>query len=75
MSPLSADRKKLVTKARFEALAKDGGQRAVKKAIAKKQKKVSQQEKRSRPFTTGHGHKRGPDSTPVEGRPPKRMRT
>ncbi|KAF8168144.1 hypothetical protein B0H34DRAFT_48463 [Crassisporium funariophilum] len=45
-----ADQQQLVMKARYEALAKDGGQRAVKKAIERKQKKVSQKEKRSRPY-------------------------
>lgn len=39
--------------ARYEALAKEGGQRAVKKAIEKKQKKESQKEKRSRPYQKG----------------------
>jgi len=39
----------LVVKARYEALAKEGGQRAVKRAIEKKQKKIGQKEKRSRP--------------------------
>ena len=42
-------------KARYEALAKEGGARAVKKAILKKQKKVSQSEKRSRPFKKRKG--------------------
>jgi ribosomal RNA-processing protein 36 len=45
-----ADQQQLVMKARYEALAKEGGARAVKKAILKKQKKVSQREKRSRPY-------------------------
>lgn len=42
-------------KARYEAIAKEGGARAVKKAILKKQKKVSQNEKRSRPFKKHKG--------------------
>jgi ribosomal RNA-processing protein 36 len=42
-------------KARYEALAKEGGARAVKKAILKKQKKVSQSEKRSRPYKKHKG--------------------
>jgi ribosomal RNA-processing protein 36 len=45
-----ADQQQLVMKARCEALAKEGGARAVKKAILKKQKKVSQSAKRSRPY-------------------------
>lgn len=45
-----ADQQQLVTKARYEALAEEGGSRAVKKAILKKQRKVGQREKRSRPF-------------------------
>jgi len=43
----------VVVQARYEALAKEGGQRAVKKAIEKKQKKESQKEKRSRPYQKG----------------------
>ncbi|KZT30533.1 DUF947-domain-containing protein [Neolentinus lepideus HHB14362 ss-1] len=46
-----SDKKKLLTKARYEALASSGGSLAVKKAIEKKQRKISQKEKRSRPFT------------------------
>ncbi|KAK7059009.1 rRNA biogenesis protein rrp36 [Paramarasmius palmivorus] len=46
-------KKQLLAKARYEALASDGGQRAVKKAIEKKRKKISQKEKRSRPFPKG----------------------
>lgn len=38
-----------MVKARYEALAKDGGARAVNKAIFKKQKKLSQSDKKSRP--------------------------
>lgn len=41
--------------ARYEAVAKEGGQRAVKKLIEKKQKKESQKEKRSRPYAKGEG--------------------
>lgn len=37
-------------KARYDAIASNGGKRAVKKAIEKKQKKQNQKEKRSRPF-------------------------
>lgn len=44
---------KAVVQARYEALAKEGGQRAVKRAIEKKQKKASQKEKRSRPYAKG----------------------
>lgn len=47
------EKQMLVVQARYEALAKEGGQRAVKKAIEKKQKKVSQKEKRSRPYAKG----------------------
>ena len=45
-----AEEKELLMKARYEMLAKEGGQRAVKKAIEKRQKKVGQKEKRSRPY-------------------------
>ena len=37
-------------RARYEALAAEGGKRAVKKAIEKKQTKLSQREKKSRPL-------------------------
>jgi len=47
------EKQKLIMQARYEALAKEGGQRAVKKAIEKKQKKESQKEKRSRPYAKG----------------------
>ncbi|KAF9015123.1 hypothetical protein BDQ17DRAFT_1443068 [Cyathus striatus] len=49
------DKRELLMKARYEALAAEGGKRAVKKAIEKKQKKVSQKEKRSRPYGRGEG--------------------
>ncbi|KAK0464169.1 hypothetical protein IW261DRAFT_1524307, partial [Armillaria novae-zelandiae] len=63
-----ADKKKLLTRARYDALAQSGGERAVKKAIEKKQKKIGQKEKKSRPF--------GKRSAPSEGvgRPNKRPR-
>ena len=48
-----ADKKKLILKARYEAMAAEGGKRAVKKAIEKKQKKISQKETKSRPFARG----------------------
>jgi ribosomal RNA-processing protein 36 len=47
------EKQKVIVQARYEALAKEGGQRAVKKAIEKKQKKESQKEKRSRPYAKG----------------------
>ena len=45
-----ADKKDLLVRARYDALAATGGKSAVKKAIEKKQKKISQKEKKSRPF-------------------------
>jgi ribosomal RNA-processing protein 36 len=51
----STEKKELLMKARYDAIASSGGKRAVKKAIEKKQKKQSQKEKRSRPFPApGH---------------------
>ncbi|KAK0456916.1 hypothetical protein EV421DRAFT_1755583 [Armillaria borealis] len=63
-----ADKKKVLTRARYDALAQSGGERAVKKAIEKKQKKIGQKEKKSRPF--------GKRSAPSEGagHPNKRPR-
>ncbi|KAI0032742.1 hypothetical protein K488DRAFT_70391 [Vararia minispora EC-137] len=49
----NSEKKRLLLKARYDALAAEGGKRAVKKAIQKKQKKVSQKETRSRPFARG----------------------
>jgi len=49
----TADKKELLMKARYEEIASTGGKRAVKKAIEKKQKKISQKEKKSRPFPAG----------------------
>lgn len=45
-----ADKKAVLLRARYEALATAGGKGAVRKAIEKKQKKISQREKKSRPF-------------------------
>jgi ribosomal RNA-processing protein 36 len=46
----TADKKDLLVRARYDALAATGGKSAVKKAIEKKQKKITQKEKKSRPF-------------------------
>lgn len=46
----AADKRDLLVRARYEDLAATGGKGAVKKAIAKKQKKIGQKEKKSRPF-------------------------
>ncbi|KIK93335.1 hypothetical protein PAXRUDRAFT_829070 [Paxillus rubicundulus Ve08.2h10] len=48
-----SEKRELLTKARFDAIASVGGKQAVKKAIEKKQKKVNQKEKKSRPFARG----------------------
>ncbi|KAJ6621701.1 hypothetical protein B0H10DRAFT_2017111 [Mycena sp. CBHHK59/15] len=68
-----AEKKELLVRARYDALAAEGGKRAVKKAIEKKQKKLGQKEKKSRPFAKGSDLKR----TSVQdegGRPEKRQR-
>jgi ribosomal RNA-processing protein 36 len=49
---MTADKKSLLMRARYEALVATG-KGAVKKAIEKKQKKLGQKEKRSRPFGRG----------------------
>lgn len=64
-----ADEKELRVKARYEMLATAGGQRAVKKAIDKRQKKISQKEKRSRPYLSRNLGGEG-----SEERPAKRLR-
>jgi hypothetical protein len=52
-SSITGEKKDLLLKARFEALQAEGGKRAIKKAIEKKQKKVAGKEKKSRPFAKG----------------------
>ncbi|KAH9950390.1 hypothetical protein B0H21DRAFT_723245 [Amylocystis lapponica] len=60
-----SDKKQLLLRAKFEALAAAGGKGAVKKAIEKKQKKVGQKEKKQRPFAPGEsGGSKGPGWTP-----------
>lgn len=68
-----ANKRELLIRARYEALAADGGKRAVKKAIEKKQKKIGQKEKKSRPYPKG-GLKRGFDSSSREDGREKRRR-
>ncbi|KAG6334259.1 hypothetical protein ID866_4834 [Astraeus odoratus] len=46
-----SEKKDLLNKARYDALAASGGRQAVKKAIEKKQRKIGQKERKSRPFT------------------------
>lgn len=70
-----SDKKDMLLKARYEALEKKGGKRAVKKAIEKKQKKVAGKEKKSRPFAMGSGGVgAGGISGGGGGPPPKRRR-
>ena len=45
-----AEKRELLVKARYDALAAEGGKRGVRKAIEKKQKKIGQKEKKRRPF-------------------------
>ncbi|TCD69934.1 rRNA bioproteinsis protein rrp36 [Steccherinum ochraceum] len=54
-----ADEKEMLVRAKYEALEAAGGRGAVKKAIEKKQKKINQKEKKSRPFGVGQGGGRG----------------
>ncbi|BEI84963.1 hypothetical protein CcaverHIS002_0503640 [Cutaneotrichosporon cavernicola] len=48
-----SEKKDLLLQARFEAIEKKGGARAVKKVVEKKRKKVAGKEKKSRPFKAG----------------------
>lgn len=57
----------MLLKARFDAIAEQGGQRAVKKAIDKRKKKVAQKEKRERPYAKGQIG--GGSATPSMRRP------
>ncbi|KAH9178929.1 hypothetical protein EDB89DRAFT_1929178 [Lactarius sanguifluus] len=47
----NAEKKKLLLKARYDAVAAEGGKRAVKKIVQRKRRKLSQNETKSRPFS------------------------
>ncbi|KAL1681466.1 hypothetical protein EV122DRAFT_260851 [Schizophyllum commune] len=49
------EKREMLAKARYDALAKEGGKSAVSKAIDKKRKKIAQKEKKARPFAKGQG--------------------
>jgi len=74
-----SEKKQLLAKARLDAIAVVGGKQAVKKAVEKKQKKISQKEKKMRPFPrsgateSSSGKIRRPVE-PVDSRGPKRRR-
>lgn len=76
----TAEKKALLTKARLDAIASVGGKLAVKKAVEKKQKKISQREKRLRPFPRSEGtdrsdeKRRRPVGSVDAGRDVKRRR-
>lgn len=69
-----AEKKELLTRAKFEALAESGGCGAVRKAIEKKQKKVNQKEKKKRPYAPGEGGKWPSRLAQSNPRPNKRQR-
>lgn len=71
----TAEKKELLTRAKFEALAESGGRGAVRKAIEKKQKKVNQKEKKKRPFVPGENGKWPARSVQHDTRPNKRQRS
>jgi len=50
-----AAKKELLMRARYDALATSGGKSAVKKSIEKKQRKITQKEKRLRPLPKERG--------------------
>ena len=65
-------KRELLLKSKFDALAKEGGQSAVKKAIERRQTKVAQKEKKSRPFaprstSSGMVQRQESSSEQVEG--------
>lgn len=49
----------MLLEAKFEELAKEGGQRLVTKVLEKKQKKLAQQEKKARPYAKGEFYQAG----------------
>ncbi|KAF9822135.1 hypothetical protein IEO21_00129 [Rhodonia placenta] len=67
----NADKKELLLRAKYDALAASGGRGAVKKAIDRRQKKTSQKEKKRRPFapgqTVGHVRKRASSGPEDDG--------
>ncbi|KAJ7092687.1 hypothetical protein C8R44DRAFT_816289 [Mycena epipterygia] len=69
-----AEKKEFLVRARYDALAAEGGKRAVKKAIEKKQKKIGQKEKRSRPFAKGSTSLKRTSGDGEGGPPVKRRR-
>ncbi|KAJ7706221.1 hypothetical protein B0H17DRAFT_1036258 [Mycena rosella] len=69
-----SDKKEFLVRARYDALAAEGGKRAVKKAIEKKQKKIGQKEKRSRPFAKDSGLKRKSGAGDGDGGPAQKRR-
>lgn len=79
-----ADEKAIRQRARLDALAESGGQRAVKKAEERKQRKIGQKEKKSRPFpapprpqsenNSSGSKKRGGDKNGQHSRNAKRPR-
>ncbi|KAJ3823597.1 hypothetical protein EV361DRAFT_888495 [Lentinula raphanica] len=69
----NSERKELLVKARYDAIAKQGGQSAVKKSIEKKRKKIAQKEKKSRPFSKG-AHLESSSNTTLDEHRQKRRR-
>ncbi|PIL31894.1 hypothetical protein GSI_06598 [Ganoderma sinense ZZ0214-1] len=67
-----ADKKSLLLRAKYDALAEIGGKGAVRKAMEKKQKKVNQKEKKRRPFAPGQpsGSRSGADEGPARMKRP-----
>jgi len=64
----TAEKKKVLLKARYDAMAAEGGKRAVKKVIEKKRKKLSQKETKSRPFSRLTESASAPTSQPSRKR-------
>lgn len=52
---MTAEKRDLLLKSKFDTLEKTGGKGAVKKAMDKKLKKVAGKEKKSRPFSVSAG--------------------
>jgi len=67
-----SEKKAMLLRARYDALAASGKPGVVKKAIEKKQRKIAQKEKRSRPFRPDRKRRDNPPSH--ESRPRKRTK-
>ncbi|KAG8844068.1 rRNA biogenesis protein rrp36 [Tulasnella sp. 330] len=63
-----SEKKKILLRAKFDDLAKEGGQRMITTVLEKKQKKIAQQEKKARPYARGEFYRSDGDGGASEER-------